>query len=825
MESYLNDLNEKQFEAVHAVDGRIKVAAGAGSGKTKVLASRYAYLVNAIGISASHILCLTFTNKAAGEMKGRIAKLLPPGEITDFICTFHGFCVKVLRKEIYRIGYPKNFTIIDDEDSKTLANQVFQECGISRSKNTITEFVKSTVPSYKGCMKDKYVEELLLPNAAKNVMPRNLIIEKAEQDTLKRFINLQQKNYALDFQDLIYCTTYILRNFEEARKYWQKQFDYILVDEAQDCNESEWILLDILAEKNNNLFVVGDPDQAIYEWRGARPDLFVNYISDKIFLLEKNYRSTPNILDVANSIIKNNRNRIEKNLFTENNNGEIVIHHHAKSEPEEAVWIARTIKTMINSGASPDDFAILYRASYISRGIEQAFMQESIPYVVWGGIRFFERKEIKDILAYLKLAAFDDNLSFERIVNVPSRKFGKKSLEKLKDTADVKESSLFETLRVSDDIVGNKDNMLSFINLILSVRSNKNKMSLSDLLELVLYESGLESLYRNDGDEERLENITELQNFVEHYESVNKEEEVTLESFLQDISLYTNVDKSIANECVKLMTVHQSKGLEFPYVFIVELNEGIFPNYKAVRYRKENGLEEERRLMYVASTRAEKMLFLAESEGFNFQVGINKYPSRFILEIEDRLIKVDGDIEQSLYEETRKLIALQERKTGDLSTDFNMWDYVVHDHFGEGAVVSVNPGEESCEVLFFKERKTRHLKYSVLKYVSIQNIIPNIAWTEWEESCADDIIPTVTCVFRDTDFQMNFNIKEDTRESVIANTGWYTISELCDVKMDSKWNAASFIGHYYGDYIVLKEDSENSELVYLLSISNRSYHE
>ena len=306
MESYLNDLNEKQLEAVHAVDGRIKVAAGAGSGKTKVLASRYAYLVNAIGISASHILCLTFTNKAAGEMKGRIAKLLPPGEITDFICTFHGFCVKVLRKEIYRIGYPKNFTIIDDEDSKTLANQVFQECGISRSKNTITEFVKSTVPSYKGNMKDKYVEELLLPNAAKNVMPRNLIIEKAEQDTLKRFINLQQKNYALDFQDLIYCTTYILRNFEEARKYWQKQFDYILVDEAQDCNESEWILLDILAEKNNNLFVVGDPDQAIYEWRGARPDLFVNYISDKIFLLEKNYRSTPNILDVANSIIKNN---------------------------------------------------------------------------------------------------------------------------------------------------------------------------------------------------------------------------------------------------------------------------------------------------------------------------------------------------------------------------------------------------------------------------------------------------------------------------------------------------------------------------------------
>lgn len=287
----------------------------------------------------------------------------------------------------------------------------------------------------------------------------------------------------------------------------------------------------------------------------------------------------------------------------------------------------------------------------------------------------------------------------------------------------------------------------------------------------------------------------------------------------------TNVDKSITNGCIKLMTVHQSKGLEFPYVFIAELNEGISPNYKAIRYRKENGLEEERRLMYVASTRAEKRLFLTESEGFNFHVGINKYPSRFILEIENGLINVDGDIKQSLYEETKKLIALQERKTGEASADFKMWDYVVHEHFGEGAVTTVNQEDESCEVLFFKERKTRHLKYSVLKYVSTQNIIPAIAWTKWEECGGDNMAPSVVCVFRDTDFQMSININADAYEPIVVYTGRYTINELCDVKMDSEGRAASFIGHYYGDYLALKENSENSELVYLLSISDRWYYE
>ena len=804
-------LNEQQIAAVQATEGRIKVAAGAGTGKTKVLASRYAHIAADLGVPSSNILCLTFTNKAAHEMRSRIAKLLPAGDIPDFICTFHGFCAKVLRREIYRIGYPKTFTIIDDEDAKTLANQVFEEYGISRKQNTISQFLNKTVPMYKGDLDGKYVEELLIPNTAKKVILNDLDGRKKE---VKRYIFLQQKNYALDFSDLIYCTKYILKNFKDARDYWQKQFDYILVDEGQDCSTNEWELLDILSEKNNNLFIVGDPDQAIYEWRGARPMAFVNFESDKTFILDRNYRSTPNILDVANSIIKNNKKRIEKNLFTKNSSGEIAVHHHAKSELEESAWIAKTIKDMINSGISPDSFAILYRASYLSFSMERALMDADINYVIWGGIRFFERKEIKDTLAYLGLIAFNSDIHLMRIINTPSRKFGKKSIEKLQELADSENIPMFDALcKHYPDLWSSKNDVGNFINLIGQARDYLDKMSISDLLEFVLWSSGLENMYRADGDEERLENISELQSFIKNYESSNKEEDITLASFLQDISLYTNMDKSYDGGCVKLMTIHQSKGLEFPYVFVIGMNEGVFPSLRTIRERKADGLEEERRLMYVAATRAEKMLFLTESEGFSHS-GTEKYPSRFILEVKDGLLKVDGNISPELYIKTKELASSIDAGTY-IDEDLKNWAFISHDTFGNGVIVDSD--NDSYDVLFLSENKIRHLKSSFIHMMNnSEYCLP--ANTLWIPVLSDDNSPEVRIRINEKDAVLEIHQSDNNEISEISYLCDYIKDNMNFISLTPINNGPRFFGHIYEDkYMLLKEDKDNSEY-YLYTI-------
>lgn len=804
-------LNEQQIAAVQATEGRIKVAAGAGTGKTKVLASRYAHIAADLGVPSSNILCLTFTNKAAHEMRSRIAKLLPAGDIPDFICTFHGFCAKVLRREIYKIGYPKTFTVIDNEDAKTLANQVFEEYGISRKQNTISEFLNKTVPAYKGDFDGKYVEELLIPNTAKKVILNDLDGRKKE---VKRYIFLQQKNYALDFSDLIYCTKYILKNFKDARDYWQKQFDYILVDEGQDCNRNEWELLDILSEKNNNLFIVGDPDQAIYEWRGAQPMAFVNFESDKTFILDRNYRSTPNILDVANSIIKNNKKRIEKNLFTKNSSGEIAVHHHAKSEPEESAWIAKTIKDMINSGISPDSFAILYRASYLSFSMERALMDADINYVIWGGTRFFERKEIKDTLAYLGLIAFNSDIHLRRIINTPSRKFGKKSIEKLQELADSENIPMFDALcKYYSDLWSSKNDIGNFINLIGQARDYLDKMSISDLLEFVLWNSGLENMYRADGDEERLENISELQSFIKNYESSNKEEDITLASFLQDISLYTNMDKSYDGGCIKLMTIHQSKGLEFPYVFVIGMNEGVFPSLRTIRERKADGLEEERRLMYVAATRAEKILFLTESEGFSHS-GTEKYPSRFILEVKDGLLKVDGDISPELYIKTKELASSIDAGTY-IDEDLKNWAFISHDTFGNGVIVDSD--NDSYDVLFLSENKIRHLKSSFIHMMNnSEYCLP--ANTLWIPVLSDDNTPEVRIRINEKDTVLEIHQSDNNEISEISYLCDYMKDNMNFISLTPINNGPRFFGHIYEDkYMLLKEDKDNSEY-YLYTI-------
>lgn len=704
-EDIFKHLNQNQINAVKATEGKVRVVAGAGSGKTRVLANRYAYLVEYLGIDPANILCMTFTNKAAQEMRTRIRKMVDMGSVNDYICTIHGLCVKILRKEIYRLGYPSNFTIIDIEDCKSLMKQVMEEQNITRQDITVNQLLDNVGMTK---METDYVPY---------VLPDMQFPLETSTSSFLRFLQLQRQYYALDFNDLIYFTLYVFSHFPDALMYWQNEFDYIQVDEVQDCSGSDWAIIDSLTDKCGNLFIVGDPDQAIYEWRGAKPDRFVGFKADTDVILDENYRSTPNILNVANSVIKNNRNRVEKNLRTNIPSDAIVIHKHAKDEVEEGNWIANLINEMINKGKKPNDFAILYRASNLSRFIEQALMSKQLPYTIWGGIRFFERKEIKDSIAYLRLINNLDDISFKRVVNVPSRKFGKVKMESLERIAKNERRNLFETLRNHiDEKPFNNTGIKDFINLIDKLKEKKVKESISDLLYEVLGLSGLNDLYRNDGDEERIENINELINSIRYYEQTNINEEVTLDMYLQDIALFTNSDYNKDQETIKLMTIHQSKGLEFPYVFVIGLTEGIFPNHRTIRERKLQGLEDERRLMYVAITRAEKALFLTESEGYNYTTRTDKYPSRFITEISEDLVKVEGHIDPSLVQGCKDLISLLDIEENiETSDSFRIGQRVVHKIFGEGKVLSVNEERQSCEVQF--DNKNRNILYKFLNVI------------------------------------------------------------------------------------------------------------
>lgn len=699
----LAGLNDRQKEAVESTEGRIRVIAGAGSGKTKALAHRYAYIVNELGIDPANILCLTFTNKAAQEMRSRISKLVNRGDYTDFVCTIHAFCVKLLRKEIYRLGFPKSFSIIDEEDSKSYAKQVLEELHIDREDITIKKFLenirmnKAFTCAYDSTRKiPSYIDSYMLPGFVPT------------EDNLKnpfiRYLAKQVKFFSLDFEDLIYFTLHILNTYSEARNYWQNQFNYVMVDEAQDCNASDWSIINILSEVYNNLFIVGDPDQAIYEWRGSRPKEFVDYKSDKDIVLDQNYRSTPNILDVANSIIINNKNRLDKNLFTTKPPSDIISHYHGKSEPDEASWISSQIKQHKEKGAQNSDFAILYRASYLSRVIEQELLKNGITYTIWGGVRFFERKEIKDAICYLRLIEKDDDFAFLRISNVPSRKMGKTFIQRLSSIAENEKTSLYTALKnhINDNDFNTKE-AKDFIELIDNCRDQIDNMSISELLTFVLDASGLKLLIRKNEDEERLENISELINSIKYYEDSNKEEELSLTQYLQDIALYTNSDYSKDSDKVKLMTIHQAKGLEFPYVFVVGLSEGILPNMRSIREHKKKGEEEERRLMYVAITRAEKKLFFTESEGYNAATGMSKYPSRFLTEIQRNLFITQGEIDASIWDGTKSMATYIDKIQDFVpipQNKFNIGEEAVHNKLGKGKILSYDKQRDSYLVNF-----------------------------------------------------------------------------------------------------------------------------
>ena len=723
---FLEDLNSRQREAVTATEGRVRVIAGAGTGKTKALTYRYAYLVNVLGIDPANILFLTFTNKAAAEMRSRIALMVHSGDYNDFVCTLHGFCVKFLRKEIYRLGFPKSFTILDEEDAKALAKECMDELGIKRTEKTVKKFLDG-IAAEKAL--NGYIEAYMLPgNVITDAMRRT--------GNLACFVSRQLKGWALDFDDLMNFTLFILDRFPDAREYWQEQLNYIMVDEAQDCNTDDWNLIEKLGAKHRNIFVVGDPDQCIYEWRGAKPARFVQFASDKDIVLDENYRSTPKILDIANCVIANNKNRIPKDLFTRRAEGRAVIHFHGKTEKEETDWIVSQIRLLLDGGASPQDIAILYRSSWQSRALEQALLSEQLAYVIWGGIRFFERKEIKDTIAYLRLLANpDDDLSFLRIINMPSRKLGRAFLDRLRDLAAAEGTSLFRTLEKHAPELG-KPSAEAFVQLITEGRERVGQVTVSDLMNQMLEASGLKRVIREDQDEDRLENLDELLRSVRFYEQAHAEEEPTLADWLQDIALYTNADYRKETRVIKLMTIHQAKGLEFPYVFITGLSEGTFPNMRTIREYKKNGEEEERRLMYVAITRAEKALFLTESEGYNVATKMSKYPSRFLAEIKKNMVVVEGTIPEELWRGTRNLVHVLDEenfvpevlgaavaaRTGadgfagdraEYNSPFQVGQTVSHAIFGIGTILSASNDFSTFQVRF-SDGATRHLRASFL---------------------------------------------------------------------------------------------------------------
>lgn len=698
IDKILENLNEQQIKAVTETEGFIRVIAGAGSGKTKALTSRYAYIVEALGINSSNILCVTFTNKAAQEMRKRVKRLVGENSDLSFITTYHGFCVRVLREDINKIQYPKGFIIMDIEDQKSILREVFNELGLNQ-----------TVLTFKQVLRFISVEKSKLDYLS-------YILENKKQDNdnelyrvFFKYLEKQQRNYALDFDDLLNYTLYIFSKNQDVLEKWQKRLHYIQVDETQDSSQKQFMLIEMLASFHKNLFVVGDPDQTIYEWRGAKPEILVDF--DKQFptaqtiLMNQNYRSTPNILNLGNHIIKNNKIRVDKDMFTLNNEGIQVIHFHAKNDFEEGLWVANEIKRIVKENkAKYSDFAVLYRANFVSRIIEQSLIRENIPYSVFGGIRFFERKEIKDVLSYLRLVVLGDDFSFLRVINTPSRGLGKKFIEKLSKIAESENKTLLESLRVRiNDKEFSKQGAIEFINLIDNFAKRKDEIKVSDFVKEILDSTGLSAYYRADGDTDRLENIKELQNSIIVLEN-DDAESLLLENYLQEISLYTDMDiENEKNERVKLMTIHTSKGLEFPYVFLSGFSDGVLPSAMSIKERRKRALEEERRLAYVAITRAEKAFYMTESEGFNFTTSMNKYPSRFLFEISDNFFVRQGELSQEIIDEAKEHIRLETERLNREEEQFEVDDIVIHSVFGKGKILTVN--EERGEYqIYFEER-------------------------------------------------------------------------------------------------------------------------
>lgn len=697
----LQGLNEEQRLAVTSTEGYVRVIAGAGSGKTKALAHRYAYLVQEIGISTANILCVTFTNKAANEMKSRIRSMIGDSD-TGLVATFHGFCVQLLRQDIHTMQYPDNFMILDADDTDAILKNVYQEAKID-SRSYTYSMAKDMISFRKH--RENYLS-CFLGMDLEILQKKYLGSQNVQERIFYGYLYEQRKAFGLDYDDLILFALYILKNFEEKRNKWQKKLEYIMVDEFQDVSAAQYDLADILSGYHRNLFIVGDPDQTIYSWRGADVNYILNFDKHhpgtKTIVMDQNYRSSPEILNVSNSLIEKNRLRVEKNLKPVKQQGKKALYHHARTTREEAEWIAAQIKKLREAGAVFSDITVLYRAHFVSRSLEEIFVKRQIPYVLYSGIEFYRRKEVKDILAYLRMVAFGDDLSFLRVVNEPKRNIGNKRIDLLKEYARVESCSLYDALKenLQQDLIA-RSKAGEFVELVEKYRGVYKEKKITDVLAGILNDSGYEAMLRQSGEDERLDNLAELKQSVYSYEKESGEE-TFLEDYLQKIALFSNMDKKDRKDSVKMMTIHTAKGLEFPYVFVCGLNEGIFPGKRVDTGER---LEEERRLAYVAYTRAEQGLFLSEAEGVNYD-GSFRFPSRFIFNIEREYLEYTRELDPALAANARSYISANEKKLQNLGrTGFLAGDKVRHKVFGTGEILEVKK-EEGCYAIKFEKLKT-----------------------------------------------------------------------------------------------------------------------
>ena len=710
------ELNDEQRAAVEATEGYVRVIAGAGSGKTRALAHRFAYLVQALGVLPAHILCVTFTNKSANEMRQRI-RMLTGDNDTGLVNTFHGFCAGVLREEGHAVGYPQNFPILDNSDIDTILRGIYEERGLTLRDCTFAD-------ARDAFEIRKTIKE---PGYCRDMVNMSLAALKARYDDATSvrdilfygYVYKAKKCFALDYNDLIMLTLMIYADRPEIRARWQERLEYVMIDEFQDIDPLQYKLMEILAGYHHNLFVVGDPDQTIYTWRGANVKYLIDFDRHfpqvKTILMNRNYRSTPEILAVANSLIDKNETRIRKDLVAMKKAGPRVLCRQGARASDEAAWIAAKMKALHAEGVPYAQMAVLYRAHYVTRELETALGKAEIPYTIYSGVQFYDRQEVKDALSYLRLVYAKDDLAFQRVANVPKRNLGVRRMAFLKERAEENGCSLYEMLQRSlgsDILRGTKAQEL----VDLVERHQNATESPSETLAALLDESGYETMLRTEGSQARLDNLSELKNGVSQYEETCGEE-CSIGDYLAHVALFTNRDADTgAQDRVKLMTVHTAKGLEFPYVFLCSLDEGVFPARKT---ETKEQMEEERRLAFVALTRAEEALFLTSTGGRNFDGGI-RYPSRFLLDIDEKTFDYEVPPRAELLADLRRFIAPKASAgagTGPAPV-FAVGARVVHKVFGEGVVEKVDAKDPIVQVRFAKLATTRWLSVSLLSHLA-----------------------------------------------------------------------------------------------------------
>ncbi len=684
-------LNKEQKDAVLSDDKYLRIVAGAGSGKTRVLTMRIAHLIQDEGVWPSRILAITFTNKAANEMKERIKKMLPEETSQAWISTIHSLCVRILREDILSMGWPRNFTVLDADDQKSILREAYKQLKVDSqtySYSSLLDYISNNKSADIG------VERAYL-------LAGSYSGEKTKAKIYEYYVNRQNDLYALDFDDLILWVVRMFRKYSEILAKWQKRFHYIHVDEFQDIDSIQYELIRQLTGPENSLYVVGDPDQTIYTWRGADVNIILNFVKDfpdaRTIMLNQNYRSTSMILNGANSVIRNNKHRLEKDLYSSRDSEEKITHYASAGDEYQAAWVAQKIKDLHSAGKEYHDIAILYRSNYLSRSLEKALLDQRIPYVIYGGVRFFERQEIKDALCYLRMATAADDLAFRRIINQPKRGIGNKTLDTIENAAREKHASMYEVIKTEQLFSGKVQNTLdAFITMVESWRkeASSEDLNIAKLFERVMNESGLKKHYEDNQELDRVENMKELiddmHSFAENYP------ESTLDEYLQLVSLYGDRDETMSSDFVQLMTVHSAKGLEFDTVFVTDMNDGIFPNERAMNDGPK-GVEEERRLAYVAFTRAKNKLYITDAAGYSYILQKMRTQSRFVDEIEKDCIEHQG----AVFEENRRDFQAgfrdakpyRERILDSAEIPyFTKGETVVHSRFGKGVVLSCRNG-------------------------------------------------------------------------------------------------------------------------------------